>query len=203
MIKNFDNYINDLINKIDLYCLNTLTQVKLNEIYNEVNNEIYRAIATFDYNIKYFKDFKCTKIALINYPTERYNKHSFKKALLNTKANEYEFVWNIKYELLNISFWNDIVNYCNDNNIILRPMLELSIMNTHDIKKTINFLNSIKINDIVTCTGLISDTLNIDKWNRVKHIIPPNFNVKINGIYTTTDIENFIKSDVKLIGKQF
>jgi hypothetical protein len=207
-MKHFSDYINEskiledqIKNKVDYYYLNDdISLPILSELEELFETGIYRALVTFDYNIVHFENFPFKKIALINYPPERYTKHNLKSSIkkLIGKVDEIEFPWNNKYNNWKKESWDEIILLSSENGIILRPMLEMGLQDENSLIDTINILKKIGIYTIMTSTGLVPEITTIEKWNEIKTKIPRIFEVKVGGILTLQDINNFLNSDVDL-----
>jgi deoxyribose-phosphate aldolase len=190
------------MNKIDYYYLDDSVDLSIvREKYNLIEDNAYRAFATFGYNIKHFLELPCEKIALVNYPPKSHTKRNLIKEIDSVKEldiDEIEFPWSDKYLLWDIENWRKIVLDCSNKGIKLRAMLEIGIQSDESIVKSINFLREIGIYSIMTSSGLISDITTIERWNSIKSYIPRLFEVKVVGILTLSDINNFIKSGADL-----
>jgi hypothetical protein len=199
-----DEILNDYsFKKIDYYYLkNKLDKMLVKEMYDMIEDNEYRAFATFSDNIEYFEEIPCNLIALVNYPPLRFNKRTIKDAIESIKKYEYvdeiEFPWDLSYNNFGVDFWRDIILDVSNNGFILRPMVEFGIWSDTQIKQTIEFFKKINIMNIMTSTGLNSNITTIDKWNDIKKLIPNKWVVKVGGILNINDINNFIKSDVDL-----
>ena len=190
------------MNKIDYYYLDTQVDLSIvREKFNLIEDNAYRAFATFAENIKHFEELPCEKIAIINYPPERHTKRNLVKKINEVKTlniDEIEFPWNSKYAQWSKEDWRDIVLDCSKNGVKLRAMLEIGVQSEDDVKKSIDFLREIGIYSIMTSTGLISDITTMQKWNSIKNYIPRLFESKVVGILTIKDINDFIKSGADL-----
>lgn len=199
MIKNWEKFNKS---KLDYYYLEYEVDLSIiREIYNLVEKNNYRGFATFGSNIKYFLELPCAKIALLNYPPERYTKQNLVKQINEVKSlgiDEIEFVWNPKYKEWDKQDWRDIILDCSINGIRLRPMLEMAVQSEEDIIETINFLREIGIYSIMSSTGLIPEIVDIYKWNELKYNIPKMFETKIVGTITNRDLDKLNQSDVDL-----
>lgn len=204
LFENDDKIKHDFFRKLDFYYLKKdLTELKVKEIYDLIEFNKYRGFATFIDNIEYFKDIKTDVIAIVNYPAIRFTKRSLLKEFDKVKEydfiDEVEFPWSMKYVDWGVEYWRDIIIDFINKGIKLRPMLEFGIYKDEDIKKVIQFLKQINITTIMTSSGLYPEMTNIEKWNSVKDFIPNKFVVKIGGVLTETDINEFIKNDIDLI----
>jgi deoxyribose-phosphate aldolase len=190
------------MNKIDYYHLDYSVDLSIvREKYNLIEDNAYRAFATFAENIKHFLELPCEKIAIINYPPERHTKRNLVKKINEVKGleiDEIEFPWSDKYLKWDKEDWRKIVLDCSNNGIKLRAMLEMGIQSEESIKESIEFLRDIGIYSIMTSTGLIPEITTMDKWNNVKNHIPRLFESKVVGILTLSDINDFIKSGADL-----
>lgn len=208
MIRKCSDFINEnksididkISNKVDYYYLDyDLNKSDINELRFILDKNIYRSIATFSCNINFFNDFPCQKIALVNYPSERYTKQHLRTEILKLKnVDEIEFPWNVSYNNWKKKDWDVILTHCNEYGIKLRPMLEMGIQDINDIITIIEYLKNIGIYSIMTSTGLIPEITTLNKWNKIKDKIPNVFETKIGGIITSKDIEEFLDSDVDL-----
>lgn len=199
---NFDKLVEESIKgKIDYYYLDyDLSLSKISEMRDLMETGIYRAIATFSNNIGAFETFDVKKIALVNYPPVRYTKHNLKneiKSIIDI-VDEIEFPWNFKYHSWKKEDWDEIVLLCSDKGVKLRPMLEIGVQDNKIITEIINYLKTIGIYSIMTSTGLISDITTIEKWETIKDKIPRIFEVKIGGIISISDLNQFLESDIDL-----
>lgn len=190
------------MNKIDYYYLDSQVDLSIvREMYSLIENNAYRAFATFSENIKHFEELPCEKIAIINYPSERHTKRNLVKKInevKNLNIDEIEFPWNKKYTQWSKDDWREIVLDCSKNGIKLRAMLEIGVQSDDDIKDSIDYLREIGIYSIMTSTGLISEITTMEKWNSIKNYIPRLFESKVVGILTISDINDFIKSGADL-----
>lgn len=204
-VKTFENYINDnLFKKLDFYYLkNDLTEIKVKEIYDMIENSKWRSIVTFPNNIQYFQDINATKIVLLNYPPIRFTKRNFKNEIeqildLNY-IDEVEFPWDLKYLNWSIEEWREIILSLYNKGIKVRPMLEFGIWDIENIKKVIEFFKKINIMSIMTSSGLYQEMTSLEKWNELKQLIPNKWSVKVGGVMTLKDIKDFLKNDIDLI----
>lgn len=190
------------MNKIDYYYLDYQVDLSIvREKYNLIEDNAYRAFATFAENIKHFLELPCEKIAIINYPPERHTKRNLVKKINEVKnldIDEIEFPWSYKYAQWSKEDWREIVLECSNNGIKLRAMLEIGIQSEEDVKSDIDFLREIGIYSIMTSTGLIPEITTMEKWNSIKNHIPRLFESKVVGILTISDINDFIKSGADL-----
>lgn len=194
------NDLEKIYNKVDYYHLDyDLSKNIINNLRHKIKENIYRAIATFSCNIHHFEDFSCQKIALINYPPERYTKQNLRSEILKLKdVDEIEFPWNKVYLKWGRKDWDKILAHCNEYGIKLRPMLEMGIQDEQYITDTVNYLKNIGIYSIMTSTGLIPEITTIEKWNSIKNKIPRIFETKVGGIISHNDISEFLNSDISL-----
>jgi deoxyribose-phosphate aldolase len=202
------DFSNEILNeysfkKIDFYYLKSnVDEMLVKEMYDMIENNEYRAFATFAENIKYFEELPCTLIALVNYPAERFTKRTIINKLAEVGKYEYveeiEFPWSMKYMEFGVEFWREIVLEYSNKGIILRPMVEFGIYNNEDVHKVIEFFKKINIMTIMTSSGMYPEITTIERWEEIKEIIPNKWIVKIGGILTIGDINKFIKSDVDL-----
>ena len=190
------------MNKIDYYYLDDSVDLSIvREKYNLIEDNAYRAFATFGSNIKHFLELPCEKIAIINYPPERHTKRNLIKKIdevKNLSIDEIEFPWSNKYIQWSKEDWREIVLECANKGIKLRAMLEIAIQSEDDVKESIDFLREIGIYSIMTSTGLIPEITTMEKWNSIKNHIPRLFESKVVGILTISDINDFIKSGADL-----
>ena len=189
--------------KVDFYYLkNEVNEITVKEMYDMIEENEYRAFATFVDNINYFEELPCTLIALVNYPPERFNKRalikSFEKVIKLNYVDEVEVPWSLKYIDYGVEFWRDIVLNFANNGFRLRPMVEFGIYSNDDVKKVIEFFKTINILTIMTSSGLYPDITTFERWEELKDMIPNKWEVKIGGVLTIGDINKFIKSDVDL-----
>jgi len=189
---------------LDYYYLDEdVSLTALREIFDIIDDNSYRAVATFSHQIQYFEDFGGIKIALLNYPPERHTKRNFKIKFDEIKQfqsiiDEVEFPWDKKYLQWGENHWRNIVLESIECGFKLRPMLEIGIMNIDDIKITTNFLKDIGIRSIVTSTGLIQEITTIEKWEEIKDLFPSIFETKVIGLVTLNQLNQFIESDIDL-----
>lgn len=189
-------------NKIDYYYLDYDVDISIvRDKLNMMEDNAYRAFATFGENIEHFTELDCEKIAIINYPPTRFSKRDLRSkinAVIDKDIDEIEFPWNKKYMEWDNEYWREIVLECSNKGIKLRPMLEMGIQDIDDIKEIINFLKTIGIYSVMSSTGLIPEITTITKWNDIKNIIPRMFEIKIAGILNLNDINRFVKSGATL-----
>jgi len=204
-VKTFENYTNDnLFKKLDFYYLkNDLTEIKVKEIYDMIENSKWRSIVTFPNNIQYFKDINATKVVLLNYPPIRFTKRNFIseiEQIINLNyIDEIEFPWDLKYLNWSIEEWREIILNLSNKGIKVRPMLEFGIWDIENIKNVIEFFKKINIMSIMTSSGLYQEMTNLEKWNEIKQYIPNKWSVKVGGVMTLNDIKEFLKNDIDLI----
>lgn len=189
--------------KIDYYYLKkSVDETLIKEMYDMIEENEYRAFATFSENIEYFEELPCTLIALVNYPAERYTKRTILKKLEEIKqypyVDEIEFPWSMKYNEFGVEFWREIVLDFSNKGYRLRPMVEFGIYTNDDVKAVIEFFKKINIMTIMTSSGLYPEITTFERWEEIKEMIPNKWEVKIGGILTIGDINKFIKSDVDL-----
>ncbi len=189
--------------KIDFYYLKSkIDEMLIKEMYDMIEENEYRAFATFAENIEHFEELPCTLIALVNYPAERFNKRTILKKLEEIKqltyVDEIEFPWSMKYMTFGVEFWRDIILDFSSNGFRLRPMVEFGIYTNDDVKKVIEFFKEINIMTIMTSSGLYPEITTFERWEEIKNLIPNKWDVKIGGVLTIGDINKFIKSDVDL-----
>jgi deoxyribose-phosphate aldolase len=202
---NFSNEVLDeySFKKIDYYYLKkAVDETLVKEMYDMIEENEYRAFATFAENIEYFEELPCTLIALVNYPAERYTKRTILKKLEEIKqypyVDEIEFPWSMKYNEFGVEFWREVVLDFSNQGYRLRPMVEFGIYSNEDVKSVIEFFKKINIMTIMTSSGMYPEITTFERWEEIKEIIPNKWEVKIGGILTIGDINKFIKSDVDL-----
>ncbi len=202
-ISNKSKLDEETYNKIDFYYLDYDVDLSLVERFEDMfEDNVYRAFATFAENIEHFKSIKSYKIAIINYPPERYNKRTLVNKINEVKdkgVDEIEFPWNRKYMKWTKDEWRDIIIDCSSHGIILRPMLDIAVQSKEDVLEIFNFFKLIGINSVVTSSGLIPEITTFSKWDDIKDIVPAMFEVKVGGILTINDINEYIKSDADLV----
>jgi hypothetical protein len=189
--------------KVDYYYLkSSVDKSVVKEMYDMIDENEYRAFATFSDNIKYFEELNCCLIALVNYPPERFTKRGIKNKLEEVKkypfVDEIEFPWSLKYNSYGVDFWRDIVLDFSSNGYRLRPQVEFGIYNDEEVKMVIEFFKKINILNIMTSSGLYSEMTTFDRWEEIKDYIPNKWEVKIGGIMSIYDINKFLKSDIDL-----
>lgn len=201
----FEGKFQNISNKyLDYYYFEyDISLSSVREIYNLIEDNAYRAFATFIENIEEFRELDCLKIGLMNYPPERHTKRNFTDKFndvckLSSFVDEIEFPWISRYKNFGYDYWRNIVIKSVENGFKLRPMMEFGVMKHNDIQDDIKFLNSIGIRSIMTSTGLISEITTIEKWEDVKELIPRIFEVKVGGIVTLTDVKRFMDSDIDI-----
>lgn len=202
------NFSNDILDeytfkKVDFYYLKyNMDENLIKEMYDMIEDNEYRAFATFSDNIKYFEELPCTLIALVNYPAERFNKRTLIKKLEDIKqysfVDEIEFPWSLKYNEFGIDFWREMLLDFSNKGIRIRPMVEFGIYSDEDVKDVIEFFKQINIMTIMTSSGLYPEITTFERWEELKDLIPNKWEVKIGGVLTIGDINKFIKSDVDL-----
>ena len=202
------DFSNDILDeysfkKIDFYYLkDKVDEVLVKEMYDMIEDNEYRAFATFAHNIEHFEELPCTLIALVNYPAERFNKRTILSKLEDIKQYEFvdeiEFPWSLKYNDFGVEFWRDIVLDFSNKGFRLRPMVEFGIYKNEDVKKVIEFFKQINIMTIMTSSGLYPEITTFERWEELKELIPNKWEVKIGGVLTIGDINKFIKSDIDL-----
>ncbi len=202
------DFSNEILNeysfkKIDFYYLKSnVDEILVKEMYDMIEDNEYRAFATFAENIEYFEELPCTLIALVNYPAERFNKRTIVNKLAEVGKYDYveeiEFPWSLKYLGFGVEFWRNIVLEYSNKGIILRPMVEFGIYSDEDVQRVIEFFKKINIMTIMTSSGMYPEITTIERWEEIKEIIPNKWIVKIGGILTIGDINKFIKSDIDL-----
>jgi deoxyribose-phosphate aldolase len=207
MIKKFQRFVEGLSttgSKIDFYALDELTPTKIREIYKLININSYRAVATFANQIHEFEEFTCAKIALMNYPTERSTQHRFTSdiddILKQGIADEIEFPFKVQYLDWKIEKWRDIMLRCVAKGVILRPMLEIGVDTNEHISESIEMLKKIGITNIMTSTGLVPQVTTLEKYDEIRDLFPPIFNVKASGkINDIATVDNFIQKGASLV----
>lgn len=194
-----------LFNKrIDYYYLSYEINDKIiDDITNNIIKNRYRSFATFNENIKYFKNIPCSIISLLNYPVIDSSQHTISRlfeSIDNTYIDEIEFPWLLYYNTLPKSFWRNIIIQMSKKGILLRPMLELSVWNTNDINATIEYLKSINIMSVMMSTGLNPNIVTLNNWETIREYIPYKWNVKICGVKNSKDLMLWLANDVDIIG---
>lgn len=179
----------------------SLTSVR--EKFNLIEDNAYRAFATFIENIEHYDELDCLKIGLMNYPPERFTKKVFRTKFneaikLSEYIDELEFPWSSKYINFGVEFWRLIVLESIKHGFKLRPMMEFGLQTPIEIERDVEFLNKIGIRTIMTSSGLVSEITTIEKWQDVKDLIPRIFEVKVGGIITLDDVKKFMDSDIDL-----
>jgi deoxyribose-phosphate aldolase len=207
MVKNFNLYLESLSasgNRVDLYALEELNPTKIRDLYKTVETNNYRAIATFADQIDWFDEFSCVKIALMNYPITRNTHHRFvsqiEEVLKQGIADEIEFPWLTQHLSWKQDKWRNIIMRCMAKGVILRPMLEIGTDTDMHIEDSMTYFKQIGITNIMTSTGLVSQYTTPERFDEIKALIPPVFNVKISGrISDIEKMETFIKKGATTI----
>lgn len=203
--KFYESKIQNVASKyLDFYYLeNDISLTSLRVLYDLVDDDSYRAIATFAEQIEHFEDFDVVKIALLNYPPVRHTKRNFRIKFNELKEHQHiidevEFPWEKKYIKWGSDYWRNVVVSSIESGFKIRPMLELSKMKENEIKDTIEFLKSVGILSVVTSTGLIQEITTLELWQSVKHLFPRIFETKVVGVVTLSQINEFLESDIDL-----
>jgi deoxyribose-phosphate aldolase len=207
MVKKFQRFVESINStgcRIDFYALSELNPTRVRGLYELIEINSYRAITTFANELELFEEFQCTKIALLNYPTERSTQHRFTSdiddIIKQGIADEIEFPWREQYLEWKIEKWRDIIMRCVSQGIILRPMLEIGLDTRDYLVNTVAMFNRIGITNIVTSTGLIPNITTLENFDEMKDIFPPVFNIKVlGGITDITTVDNFIEKGANLV----
>jgi deoxyribose-phosphate aldolase len=194
MVKKFNLYLESLStigNRVDLYALEEYNPTKVRDLYKTIEDGNYRAIATFADQLDWFEEFTCVKIALVNYPTGRSTQHRFttqiEEVLKQGIANEIEFPWLTQHLSWKQDKLRNIIMGCMAKGVILRPMLELGTDTDSHIEDSIAYFKEVGITNIMTSTGLVPQYTTPERFDDIKALIPPIFNVKASGMITDTE----------------
>jgi deoxyribose-phosphate aldolase len=207
MIKHFQRFVESLNttgSKIDFYTFEELSSARLRELHKLVEVNSYRAIATFAHQLESLEDFSATKIALMNYPIERSTQHRFTSdindILKQGIADEIEFPWREQYLDWKTERWREVMVLCASKGVTIRPMLEIGEDTREYISLSIDMLKRIGITNIMTSTGLIPTITTMEKFDEMKDLFPPIFNVKVCGsIKDIATVDAFIQNGANLV----
>jgi deoxyribose-phosphate aldolase len=207
MVKNFNMYLESLNvsgNRVDLYALEENTPIKVRNLYKSIESNGYRAIATFADQMDWFEEFQCVKIALVNYPTDRSTQHRFMREIdtvLNQGiADEIEFPWLSQHLSWKQDKWRNVIMRCMEKGVILRPMLEIGTDTDLHLEQSIEYFKQIGITNVMTSTGLEPQYTTPERFDEVRMIFPPAFNLKVSGkIVDIQTMETYLKKGATTI----
>lgn len=184
---------------VDYYVLdNELSRRDIEEIYDLLVDNHYRAIVADISKIELFRDFPMIKVAMLNYDSIRYNMNEIKD-MFNFNpydVDEVEFIFPKKYMGYSSKFWREIVNNAVIDGVRIRPMIDLYEYTDKEIKFLVEFLRRMGVNTIGVSTGVKgSDIVDISYLESKKSFFPNKWDLKILGVNDVSGLTDFLDSD--------
>ncbi len=187
------------LSSVDYYVLDKdLSRREIEEIYDLLVGNHYRAIVSDISVIEIFRDFPLVKVAMLNYDSIRYNLNEIKDMFLfnHYDIDEVEFIFPKKYMGYSSKFWREIINTCAIDGVRVRPMIDLYEYTDKEIVFLVEFLRRIGINTIGVSTGVKgSKIVDISYLESKKSFFPNKWDLKLLGVSDVSELTDFLDSD--------